>query len=94
MSLLFISRVCKQLHGVSELCLFVLLSPKTDDDLAQPFDVYVQILISQALEPGFLSALRDQQGNAQILHKMYIYLYNFWKMTNWPFYLITFKFIL
>ena len=31
----------------------------------QPFDVYIQILLSQALEPGFLAALQNEKGTTK-----------------------------
>ena len=31
----------------------------------QPFDVYIQILLSQALEPGFLAALQNEKGTME-----------------------------
>ena len=36
---------------------------KDEDPLMLSFTIYLQILISQALEPGFLSAIQNERGN-------------------------------
>ncbi len=33
-----------------------------EDPLVTAFNVYMQIVVSQALEPGFLSAIREEKG--------------------------------
>ena len=41
-------------YGCSEI--------KEDDPLVQKFTIYVQVLISQAMEPGFLRAVTEEKG--------------------------------
>lgn len=64
------------------MCLFGFYRPASDDMLVQPFDVYVQILLSQALEPGFLSALQDQPGTTQFLHQNILFVLSLGKFVT------------
>lgn len=41
---------------------FCLTSEEEDEELMPSFNIYMQILISQALEPGFLAAINEERG--------------------------------
>ena len=43
-------------------CFFFPYSANDDDPLMDSFNIYMQILISQALESGFLAAIREANG--------------------------------
>ena len=41
---------------------FIFFSEEEEDELMPFFNIYMQILISQALEPGFLAAINEEKG--------------------------------
>ena len=45
--------------------LFSICSEEEEDELMPSFNIYMQILISQALEPGFLAAINEEKGTSQ-----------------------------
>ncbi len=44
------------------------ISSLEEQPLMQAFNVYIQILVSQALEPGFLTAVTKEKGEHSSLH--------------------------
>jgi len=69
----------RHLSGPCETLQSIVTCRLEEEPLMQAFNVYVQILVSQALEPGFLSAIKSEEGefknaklvNAQTIHNTF-----------------------